>query len=41
MANQGITKLASKHDPDGQRTVVIITKADVINELRLLQETKI
>ncbi|KAJ6785558.1 hypothetical protein PWT90_06970 [Aphanocladium album] len=32
MANQGIIKLARKHDPDGQRTVGIITKPDLINE---------
>ncbi|XWX00434.1 hypothetical protein V2A60_008454 [Cordyceps javanica] len=32
MANQPIIKLARKHDPDGQRTVGIITKADLINE---------
>lgn len=32
MANQAIIKLARKHDPEGQRTVGIITKADLINE---------
>lgn len=32
MANQPIIKLARKHDPDGQRTVGIITKPDLINE---------
>lgn len=32
MANQGIIKLARKHDPMGQRTVGIITKPDLINE---------
>jgi len=32
MANQGIIKLARRHDPEGQRTVGIITKPDLINE---------
>lgn len=32
IANQGIIKLARKHDPEGQRTVGIITKADLINK---------
>ncbi|KAF5120275.1 Interferon-induced GTP-binding protein Mx [Metarhizium anisopliae] len=32
MANQAIIKLARRHDPDGQRTVGIITKPDLINE---------
>ncbi|KAJ6439095.1 dynamin GTPase [Purpureocillium lavendulum] len=32
MANQPIIKLARKHDPEGQRTVGIITKPDLINE---------
>ncbi|KAH7303290.1 putative dynamin GTPase [Stachybotrys elegans] len=32
MANQGIIKLAREHDPQGQRTVGIITKPDLINE---------
>ncbi|TDZ34310.1 Interferon-induced GTP-binding protein Mx1 [Colletotrichum spinosum] len=31
IANQGIIKIARKHDPDGQRTVGIITKPDLIN----------
>ncbi|ETS76893.1 hypothetical protein PFICI_10767 [Pestalotiopsis fici W106-1] len=31
VANQGIVQLARKHDPDGQRTVGIITKPDLIN----------
>ncbi|EJP61428.1 dynamin GTPase, putative [Beauveria bassiana ARSEF 2860] len=32
MANQAIIKLARKHDPEGERTVGIITKPDLINE---------
>lgn len=32
VANQGILQLARKYDPDGQRTVGIITKPDLINE---------
>ncbi|OAA34476.1 Dynamin, GTPase domain protein [Beauveria brongniartii RCEF 3172] len=32
MANQPIIKLARKHDPEGERTVGIITKPDLINE---------
>jgi hypothetical protein len=32
MANQPIIKMARKHDPEGQRTVGIITKPDLINE---------
>ncbi|KAM0259705.1 hypothetical protein ACHAQJ_003139 [Trichoderma viride] len=32
MANQPIIKLARNHDPQGQRTVGIITKPDLINE---------
>ncbi|KAK4073273.1 hypothetical protein Purlil1_13112 [Purpureocillium lilacinum] len=32
MANQPIIKVAKKHDPEGQRTVGIITKPDLINE---------
>ncbi|KAK8008225.1 Interferon-induced GTP-binding protein Mx, partial [Apiospora marii] len=32
VANQSIVELARKHDPDGQRTVGIITKADLINK---------
>lgn len=32
MANQPIIKLARKHDPQGQRTVGIITKPDLINQ---------
>lgn len=32
MANQAVIKLARKHDPDGRRTVGIITKPDLINE---------
>ncbi|KAK6859490.1 hypothetical protein PG995_003126 [Apiospora arundinis] len=32
IANQSIIELARKHDPQGQRTVGIITKADLINQ---------
>ncbi|KAK9790466.1 putative GED domain-containing protein [Seiridium cardinale] len=32
VANQAIVQLARKHDTDGQRTVGIITKPDLINE---------
>lgn len=32
IANQGILQLARQHDPDGQRTVGIITKPDLINK---------
>ncbi|ORY59935.1 P-loop containing nucleoside triphosphate hydrolase protein [Pseudomassariella vexata] len=32
VANQKILQLARKHDPEGQRTVGIITKPDLINE---------
>jgi GTP-binding protein EngB required for normal cell division len=32
MANQPIIKLAREYDPDGERTVGIITKPDLINE---------
>ncbi|GKT72564.1 dynamin family protein [Colletotrichum tofieldiae] len=31
VANQGIIKIAREYDPDGQRTVGIITKPDLIN----------
>ncbi|KAJ0163639.1 Interferon-induced GTP-binding protein Mx2 [Colletotrichum tanaceti] len=31
IANQGIIKIAREYDPDGQRTVGIITKPDLIN----------
>ncbi|OBR04904.1 Vacuolar sorting protein VPS1 [Colletotrichum higginsianum IMI 349063] len=31
IANQGIMKIAREYDPDGQRTVGIITKPDLIN----------
>ncbi|KAL4863060.1 P-loop containing nucleoside triphosphate hydrolase protein [Aspergillus spectabilis] len=35
IANQGIIKMVRKYDPEGQRTVGIITKPDLINQARL------